>query len=106
MLLCFVSSMRRLSRFVALPGLGCLLGVVPVWGQLLHASGERPSFAVASIRPSSPDEMPHGGSGAGRYAVSSTTVKELIKYAYGIAYEGELSGGPGWMSTEMCGVEA
>jgi uncharacterized protein (TIGR03435 family) len=83
-----------------------LAGMVPVWGQLLHASGERPSFAVASIRPSGPDVMPHGGSGAGRYAEVAITVKELIKYAYGIAYDGELVGGPRWMSTEKFAVEA
>jgi uncharacterized protein (TIGR03435 family) len=81
-------------------------GVVPVWGQLLHASGERPSFAVASIRPSSPDEVGHGGSGVGRFAESAKTVKELIMYAYGMGYDGELSGGPRWVSTDKFAVEA
>ena len=83
-----------------------VVGVVPVWGQLLHASGERPSFAVASIRPSSPDEVGHGGSGVGRFAESAKTVKELIMYAYGMGYDGELVGGPRWMSTDKFAVEA
>ena len=81
-------------------------GVVPVRGQLLHASGERPSFAVASIRPSSPDVVSHGGSGVGRYAEPATTVKEMIKYAYGIGFDGELVGGPRWVSTDKFAVEA
>jgi uncharacterized protein (TIGR03435 family) len=85
------------SGVVLAPGCGA---------QLLHASGARPSFAVASIRPSSPDEMGHGGSGVGRYAEAATTVRELIKYAYGMGYEGELVGGPRWMSTDKFAVEA
>ena len=50
--------------------------------------------------------MGHGGSGVGRYAEAATTVRELIKYAYGIGYEGELVGGPRWMSTDKFAVEA
>jgi uncharacterized protein (TIGR03435 family) len=107
MLLCVLSSRGRLLGLAAVVGLGCGAGVVPGCdAQLLHASGERPSFAVASVRPSSPDDVPHGGSGVGRYAESGTTVKELIKYAYGIAYDGELVGGPRWMSTDRFAVEA
>jgi bla regulator protein BlaR1 len=82
------------------------VGVMETCAQLLHASGARPSFAVASIRPSSPDELGHGGSGVGRFAESAKTVKELIMYAYGMGYEGELVGGPRWMSTDKFAVEA
>jgi uncharacterized protein (TIGR03435 family) len=42
----------------------------------------------------------------GRYAEASTTVKELIKYAYGMGYDGELVGGPRWTSTDKFAVEA
>src|ERR1700733_11111298 len=80
-----------------------VVGVVPVWGQLLHASGGRPSFAVASIWPRSPGE---GGAGGGWFADSEKTVKELIMYAYGMGYDGELVGGPRWMSTDKFAVEA
>ncbi len=107
MLLCAVSLMGKMFRVVGLVGfVACSAGLGRMNGQLLHASGERPSFAVASIRPSSPDVVPHGGSGAGRYAEAATTVKDLIKYAYGIAYDAELVGGPRWMSTEKFAVEA
>jgi uncharacterized protein (TIGR03435 family) len=108
MLICGLTSKRRWHGFVGVVGL-MAAGLVDVPGglaQLLHASGERPSFAVASVRPSSPDEVPHGGSGVGRYAESGTTVKEMIKYAYGIGYDGELSGGPRWLSTDRFAVEA
>jgi bla regulator protein BlaR1 len=94
------------TLWLVVVGLGCFAGVAPVLGQLLHANGVRPSFAVASIRPSSPDAMPHGGSGVGRYDEAATTVGEMIKYAYGIGYDGELSGGPRWMSTDKFAVEA
>ncbi len=108
MLLCVVVAMRRWRWSVGVVGfvVAGLVGVPSGFGQLLHASGARPSFAVASIRPSSPDEMGHGGSGVGRYAEPATTVRELIKYAYGMGYEGELVGGPRWMSTDKFAVEA
>jgi uncharacterized protein (TIGR03435 family) len=106
MLSCLWSSRGRLLGLAAVVGLPCFAGVVPVCAQLLHASGARPSFAVASIRPSSPDEVGHGGSGMGRFAESAKTVKELIMYAYGMGYDGELVAGPRWMSTDKFAVEA
>jgi uncharacterized protein (TIGR03435 family) len=108
MLLWGVVAMLRWRWFVGGVGLvvAGFVGVPGLSGQLLHASGARPSFAVASVRPSAPDEMGHGGSGVGRYAEAATTVRELIKYAYGMGYEGELVGGPRWMSTDKFAVEA
>src|SRR5277367_4460598 len=80
-------------------GFGAVRGV-PFYGQILHANGPRPSFEVASIRPSPPDEEGRNFSGPGGQADSFTvrgmTIKKLVSYAYGIGYDGELSGGPRW----------
>jgi uncharacterized protein (TIGR03435 family) len=81
--------------------------VRPIHGQLLHPAGTRPSFAVASIRPSSPDEVgPSHMTKADSFTARAMTLKELISYAYGIGYDRELSGGPGWIGTEHFDIKA
>lgn len=75
-------------------------------GQLLHGSGPLPAFPVASVRPSSPDEENHGSVQADGFFTTAMTVKQLIAYAYGMGYDGELAGGPRWMVTDRFAVEA
>lgn len=88
------------------------LGVVmasyafPARAQVLHASGPRPSFEVASIRPSPPDEQPGRMVGPDRFVARVTTVKEMLMYAYGLGFDGELSGGPHWIATDTFTIEA
>ena len=83
---------------------------VPCYGQILHANGPRPSFEVASIRPSPPDEEGRNFIGPGGHAdsfrVRGVTIKKLISYAYGLGYDGELSGGPKWIGTDRFDIEA
>lgn len=79
--------------------------------QILHASGPLPSFEVVSVRPNSTGEGPTTFGPArtvrpDRFEMKAATVKEMITYAYGIAFDRELSGGPGWMGTEEFTVKA
>jgi bla regulator protein BlaR1 len=73
---------------------------IPIYAQLLHPSGPRPSFAVASIRPSQPGDLPGGSVQADGYTAKAKTLQEIIKYAYAIGYDRELSGEPSWVSTD------
>ena len=74
--------------------------------QVLRATGARPSFEVASIRASAPDERPGRTTEADRFVAKATTVKEMVMYAYGLGFDGELSGGPHWMETDRFTIEA
>ena len=85
------------------------LGVRGACAQLLHASGERPSFAVASIRPSSPDRVEFeravveaGGGFTGR----SMTLRQIVSFAYGITFARELLGAPAWAGVDKFDIEA
>ena len=75
-------------------------------GQLLHGSGTLPSFSVASVRPSSPDEESHGSVQADGFFTTAMTVKQLIAYAYGMGYDGELAAAPRWVATDRFAIEA
>jgi uncharacterized protein (TIGR03435 family) len=85
------------------------LGVREACNQLLHANGVRPSFAVASVRPSAPDSteferavVQKGGGFTGR----AMTVREIVSFAYGITFSRELFGGPAWVGTDKFDIEA
>jgi uncharacterized protein (TIGR03435 family) len=100
-----------LSRLCSALRIGLLLVLgnssVRVPAQLLHASGPRPAFAVASIRPSSPQEI--FDSHAVRpdsFTAQAMTLKQMISFAYGISFEGELTGGPSWIRTDRFDVTA
>jgi uncharacterized protein (TIGR03435 family) len=91
------------------------LPVVLGWGQapgakvqLVHAQdGVRHAYEVATIKPS-PDTT------AGlriqlapsHFAATHASVKDLIKFAYGIKSEEQLAGGPSWIKTEYFDIQA
>jgi bla regulator protein BlaR1 len=77
-----------------------IVHAIPIYGQLLHPSGPRPSFAVASVRPNQPGDIQGGSAQADSYVAKAKTLQEIIKYAYAIGYDRELSGGPEWVSTD------
>jgi uncharacterized protein (TIGR03435 family) len=95
----------------------CLAGVAPIRAQILHGSGPLPSFEVVSVRSSSSDEGPGqvGRVNRGdpvrtvrpdRFEMKAATLNEIIAYAFGIVFDHELSGGPGWMGTERFTIQA
>jgi bla regulator protein BlaR1 len=80
---------------------------IPICGQILHATGPRPSFAVASIRPSQPDNnIARRDFRADSFITQAMTLKQIISYAYGLSFDQELSGGPGWIRTDKFDIEA
>jgi len=79
----------------------------PICGQILHATDPRPSFAVASIRPSQPDNnIARKDFRADSFTTEAMTLKQIISYAYGLSFDQELSGGPGWIRTDKFDIEA
>ena len=66
-----------------------------------------PRFAVASIRPHAPEDslfgvkMPNNG----RFSSTGTVAKLIVMLAYDVQ-DSQISGGPGWFTTEKWDVEA
>ncbi len=72
---------------------------------LLHPVTTMPSFSVVSVRPVKPgEEGSHGSSNVDTYRAEHTTIKEVLAYAFGIGYDGEMVAGPAWVSNERFDV--
>jgi len=71
------------------------------------ASQSRPSFEVASIKPSSGDmhRTMVGIQPGGRFNASGVTTKLLIQQAYGIK-DFQITGGPGWIGSDRYDISA
>jgi uncharacterized protein (TIGR03435 family) len=80
---------------------------VPVYGQLLIASGPRPSFAVAAIKAARPDE--EGclfDMDSATFTVRHCSLMNLIKYAYNMRPRDPSIGGPSWLNTKFFDIQA
>jgi uncharacterized protein (TIGR03435 family) len=77
-----------------------------IHAQILHATGTRPSFAVASIRPSPSNVQAARTVQPNSFAVNGTTLKEIVSYAYGITFDREIAGGPKWIATDRFDIKA
>ncbi|HEX9200487.1 MAG TPA: TIGR03435 family protein [Acidobacteriaceae bacterium] len=100
-----IRAARIVSETVALLLLG-MAGPGVTSGQILHASDPLPSFEVASVRPSSPGEMRTRLVQSDRFLAKALSMKDLISYAYGINYDAQLSGGPGWVKLDQFTIDA
>jgi uncharacterized protein (TIGR03435 family) len=101
----------RISEKLSLTAmlLASVLSSTELSAQVLHASGSRPSFEVATIKPSKPDEtrFAMGFSAGGRgVALTNATVRDLIQEAYNVKSANQIQGASGWMSTERFDIEA
>jgi uncharacterized protein (TIGR03435 family) len=66
--------------------------------QLLHPSSPMPSFAVTTVRPTSPShDLEGGGTNADSYRTVRATIKDVIAYAFGVGYDHEILNAPSWM---------
>ncbi|HWZ30539.1 MAG TPA: TIGR03435 family protein [Bryobacteraceae bacterium] len=66
----------------------------------------RPSFEVASIKPSnSTDRRMMFNIQPGRFTAGNVTVKRLIEVAYGVNYY-QVSGGPSWIASDLFDLTA
>jgi bla regulator protein blaR1 len=78
---------------------------LPVFSQ--GSGTNRPSFEVASIKPnnSGDNRVMFRNTGGGRLTIAGATARMLIQQAYRIR-DFQLSGGPGWISSDRFDVEA
>ncbi len=74
--------------------------------QSVHPGGARPSFEVATIKPSHGDGPTNYGIAEGRFNAENATVAELIKLAYNVESDDQLQKGPDWTSSERFDIEA
>jgi bla regulator protein blaR1 len=106
------------SRKLALCALGLVAALgpvafgvmrrVPVHLQTQQTAGARPSFEVATIKPSKPDEVQNlmMGTRDGYYNVHHMSLKQLIKFGYQVTADDQLIGATDWMDKEYFDIEA
>ena len=79
------------------------------YGGMLHPTGVRPSFEVATIRQSAPDSEARF-TGITMHSdvmeIRGTSIKDVIEFAYDVPNESEFSGGPSWIRTEKFDITA
>jgi uncharacterized protein (TIGR03435 family) len=64
-----------------------------------------PSFEVATIKPSDPNQQGKGfGGPPGRFRTRNTTLDDLVMYAYGV-HTKQIAGGPDWLETQKFDIE-
>jgi uncharacterized protein (TIGR03435 family) len=80
--------------------------MIPMYGQMLHATGPLPAFDVMAIKPSK--EPPQGGTTTGEQVHLIVTAKLLIQLAYNVPMmsDEQVSGGPDWINTEVFDILA
>jgi uncharacterized protein (TIGR03435 family) len=70
------------------------------------AFAARPSFEVASVKPSAPDdERFYGPRPGGRFVAKKATLKTLVALAYNVR-EDRILGGPDWLDKDMWSIES
>lgn len=77
--------------------------------QILHATGARPSFQVATIKRSSATETRAGmgfSAGGRGFTTVNATVRDLIQEAYNVKSADQIEGATGWMTADKFDLEA
>ena len=97
------------STAVAVPVVLGLANSPPrLLAQLQEADGPAVQpFEVATIKPSRPgDNMVQLFMSPGKFTTKGQTLKGIIKFAYDIKSDNQLSGGPSWINSEKYDIEA
>src|SRR5687767_78009 len=69
--------------------------------------GGRPSFEVASVKPSSqPDARRASRIEASRYVATNVTARDIIMAAYDLVVDEQVRDGPPWLTSERFDVAA
>ena len=81
-----------------------VLRMIPMYGQVFHATGPLPSYEVVVIKPSK--EVAHGADTQGEQTHYLVTAKMLMQFAYGIysppkVMNLDVLGGPDWINTDV-----
>jgi uncharacterized protein (TIGR03435 family) len=83
-------------------GIAFLAPAAALWSQPGDNAGK---FAVATIRPSRPDEMLSVAVNGRRFSTTQASMKDLIAYAY-MLHSRQITGGPAWLETDKFDVIA
>jgi uncharacterized protein (TIGR03435 family) len=76
---------------------------LPIFSQ--QFGGIKPSFEVASVKPSAAGDIrTYGPRPGGRFIANSATLKTLIAVAWGVP-EYQISGGPDWVGSDRWNIE-
>jgi uncharacterized protein (TIGR03435 family) len=78
-------------------------------GQILHPTGQAPSFEVATIKPSrpgAPGGRVIGPQGEDRFVAKNATVKALIEFAYTIDSDRQMVGLSDWITSQRYDIDA
>jgi uncharacterized protein (TIGR03435 family) len=71
------------------------------------AIDKAPSFEVASIKPSKPDDTNHDWDDyPGRLSIENYTLRQIIQSAYGLKSESQVVGGPKWIDDKHYDITA
>ncbi len=93
---------------IAVPMAFGVVRIIPLYGQIIHATGPLPSFEVATVKPAPerPHSVPPSAANAVRYPYMTTM--DMVSMAYGIRSDkkSRIVGGPGWVSLDHYGVDA
>ena len=92
----------------SIPALGFVNRPSRLLAQLQHAEGAAVQpFEVATIKPSRADDnMTRLFMSPGKFTTEAETIKEVIRFAYDIKSDDQLSGGPSWINSEKFDIEA
>jgi uncharacterized protein (TIGR03435 family) len=92
-------------KTVSLVLLAFLVIVIPLLCQT--PAEKRPSFEVATIKPSDPGQRGSqiGNQPGGRLVIRGVPVSGMMTFAYNVR-NFQITGGPGWMSTDRWDIEA
>jgi uncharacterized protein (TIGR03435 family) len=90
---------------VAVPVAFGVVGIIPLYAQILHATGPLPSYEVATIKPEGGERVV--GSLPGNMRRFNGTAKDLIEGAYNVPYRADerVIGGPTWITSNHYVIE-
>jgi uncharacterized protein (TIGR03435 family) len=103
-----------MTRFMALTAAALCVAIAAAnaglaHGQILHATGPRPSFEVATIKPSKPEETRSGmgfSDGGRVFVTTNATLRDLIQEAYNVKAANQIVGASGWTTTDKFDIQA
>jgi uncharacterized protein (TIGR03435 family) len=77
---------------------------LPIFSE--QVGGTKPSFEVASVKPSAAGDIrTYGPRPGGRFIATSATLKTVIAVAWDVP-EYQISGGPNWIAADRWNIEA
>jgi uncharacterized protein (TIGR03435 family) len=101
----YYQGLMGIAKTLSLIVLGMAVVAIPLLSQAPGAA--RPSFEVASVKPSDPGQRGSSimNQPGGRLVIRAVPLRALITFAYRVR-DFQISGGPGWVTTDRWDMEA